>query len=125
MILRPPRSTLFPYTTLFRSARAYVRTETKQGSGIFLFWGSRGHNFQIDALGTPDVPGTSAFDAIRNSFATWEGAACTDLVFPEVLPLEEADRRIGYFPGGFTRNPILFRPRRSDAVWPAGRPALS
>src|SRR5256885_12050704 len=79
MILRPPRSTLFPYTTLFRSARAYVRTETKQGSGIFLFWGSRGHDFQIDALGTPDVPGTSAFEAIRNSFATWEGAACTDL----------------------------------------------
>src|SRR5258707_4617899 len=25
MIRRPPRSTLFPYTTLFRSQRAYVR----------------------------------------------------------------------------------------------------
>src|SRR3712207_8542041 len=25
MIRRPPRSTLFPYTTLFRSARAFVR----------------------------------------------------------------------------------------------------
>src|SRR3712207_7485769 len=26
MIRRPPRSTLFPYTTLFRSAATYVRT---------------------------------------------------------------------------------------------------
>src|SRR3712207_6965570 len=25
MIRRPPRSTLFPYTTLFRSSRAYLR----------------------------------------------------------------------------------------------------
>src|SRR5437773_4784031 len=25
MIRRPPRSTLFPYTTLFRSCRAYIR----------------------------------------------------------------------------------------------------
>src|SRR3712207_7621325 len=25
MIRRPPRSTLFPYTTLFRSARQYIR----------------------------------------------------------------------------------------------------
>jgi len=109
------------------AAPAYVRTETQPGSGIYLFWGSRGHNFQIDALGTPDVPGTSALDAIRNSFATWEAASCTDLLFPEVVPLEEGDRRIGYFPGSFNRNLILFRVRRCDAaqVVPAGDPCLS
>src|SRR5256886_11314788 len=28
MIRRPPRSTLFPYTTLFRSARCWSRTTT-------------------------------------------------------------------------------------------------
>src|SRR3712207_7445967 len=28
MIRRPPRSTLFPYTTLFRSALAYILDET-------------------------------------------------------------------------------------------------
>src|SRR3712207_8168772 len=34
MILRPPRSTLFPYTTLFRSAR--VRREASPASSGFL-----------------------------------------------------------------------------------------
>src|SRR5256885_10931433 len=31
MIRRPPRSTLFPYTTLFRSTYRYVRPFTAQG----------------------------------------------------------------------------------------------
>src|SRR5438067_2938523 len=35
MIRRPPRSTLFPYTTLFRSLRAL---ETKPLNGSQLFW---------------------------------------------------------------------------------------
>src|SRR3712207_8757279 len=30
MIRRPPRSTLFPYTTLFRSGYAYLTRETRQ-----------------------------------------------------------------------------------------------
>src|SRR5256886_7322898 len=33
MIRRPPRSTLFPYTTLFRSARQAFATATGRGSG--------------------------------------------------------------------------------------------
>src|SRR2546430_12746752 len=32
MIRRPPRSTLFPYTTLFRSTRTEVRTRPPHGS---------------------------------------------------------------------------------------------
>src|SRR2546422_1598719 len=36
MIRRPPRSTLFPYTTLFRS-----RTEPPAGTGTLLFFESR------------------------------------------------------------------------------------
>src|SRR3989442_4340113 len=32
MIRRPPRSTLFPYTTLFRSLRAYMAAETSPTS---------------------------------------------------------------------------------------------
>src|SRR5256885_3698821 len=31
MIRRPPRSTLFPYTTLFRSSRAYPRRAKRGG----------------------------------------------------------------------------------------------
>src|SRR3989442_7721634 len=35
MIRRPPRSTLFPYTTLFRSA-PLIKPEPRQGIGIIL-----------------------------------------------------------------------------------------
>src|SRR2546430_13417601 len=35
MIRRPPRSTLFPYTTLFRSSRARSRTQQAQNSNEF------------------------------------------------------------------------------------------
>src|SRR3712207_7072148 len=34
MIRRPPRSTLFPYTTLFRSARGLAETSQSHGSEI-------------------------------------------------------------------------------------------
>src|SRR2546422_1946084 len=33
MIRRPPRSTLFPYTTLFRSAHALARAARRTGGG--------------------------------------------------------------------------------------------
>src|SRR5258707_5930910 len=34
MIRRPPRSTLFPYTTLFRSAQGAVAVVTDRGAGV-------------------------------------------------------------------------------------------
>src|SRR2546430_11659106 len=37
MIRRPPRSTLFPYTTLFRSPGAY----TRMGRGVAAIWNTR------------------------------------------------------------------------------------
>src|SRR5438034_4986074 len=33
MIRRPPRSTLFPYTTLFRSKREFVAERRREGNG--------------------------------------------------------------------------------------------
>src|SRR2546430_11364775 len=38
MIRRPPRSTLFPYTTLFRSCRAAGRTRARLRSGGAVAW---------------------------------------------------------------------------------------
>src|SRR2546430_6731899 len=48
MIRRPPRSTLFPYTTLFRSRRGLV-TRDEQGHG-FVTQLSVGHPGAIDVL---------------------------------------------------------------------------
>ena len=44
MIRRPPRSTLFPYTTLFRSATSGLTCDGQKNSGIRIF-GSKGGNF--------------------------------------------------------------------------------
>src|SRR2546422_3884080 len=44
MIRRPPRSTLFPYTTLFRSQRSFRRLRTS--------WGTLLGNFTTDPPGT-------------------------------------------------------------------------
>src|SRR5476649_50723 len=41
MIRRPPRSTLFPYTTLFRSPRARFRREDEIGEGTNTYFAAR------------------------------------------------------------------------------------
>src|SRR2546427_8973310 len=42
MIRRPPRSTLFPYTTLFRSGRAMPgQRKTRSNRGQTAWWGPR------------------------------------------------------------------------------------
>src|SRR5256885_2608942 len=38
MIRRPPRSTLFPYTTLFRSVKNSSRTARGAGLGLSICW---------------------------------------------------------------------------------------
>src|SRR5258708_28679830 len=55
MIRRPPRSTLFPYTTLFRSARARI---ILIGIGVLLLWMIGAHFFLPLSLayrGTPSA----------------------------------------------------------------------
>src|SRR3712207_7401051 len=42
MIRRPPRSTLFPYTTLFRSAYALVATDNSPGTPSFTYTAEQG-----------------------------------------------------------------------------------
>src|SRR2546422_1591179 len=52
MIRRPPRSTLFPYTTLFRSRNAQIgRTVEPQGSG------DRGHDRRMAVHESPAQTG--------------------------------------------------------------------
>src|SRR2546427_6181580 len=55
MIRRPPRSTLFPYTTLFRSGQRRAGMETEQADG-------RGHG-QLEEVARADQ-GRRAGDAV-------------------------------------------------------------
>ena len=104
-------------------AFAYVRTVNN--GGVCTWWATRGHSFQIDAQGTPDVPGLAAFTAIRKSYQTWAGVVCSDLSFPDQgLSQNPKDRVVGYFPGQYNRNLVLFRTRSCPLVVPPGDSCL-
>src|SRR5260370_35965465 len=60
MIRRPPRSTLFPYTTLFRSLYIYLHPVTRMDAPLFLLEGSH-------ALGATVFP----HDLSRDGFEHW------------------------------------------------------
>src|SRR3712207_7944570 len=63
MIRRPPRSTLFPYTTLFRSPRARVTQEDHRFAGVEI--GTRGQGVDgggVDGGGSAEVEVGQALD---------------------------------------------------------------
>jgi uncharacterized protein (TIGR03382 family) len=105
-------------------AHAYKRSINS--GGLCIWWSARGHPFQIDAMGTPDVVGPAAFTAIRKSFQTWAGVSCSDLAFQDQgLSQDPKDRVVGYFAGQFNRNLVLFRTRNCKAVAPPGDACLT
>ena len=129
---RPPRrsplaAAAFVSLLLLAPLPAHAYKRSQNAGGLYTFWSTRGHTFQIDARGTPDVVGTAAFEAIRRGFLTWSSVSCSDLVFPDLgLSENPADRRIGYVPGGFNRNLVLFRTANCAAgAVPAGDPCLA
>src|SRR5260370_34132626 len=99
MIRRPPRSTLFPYTTLFRSL---MQADTTQFGGNVLF---------------PD-PGLTAMALLQNNTSTGALARVTfDLVFKSRIG--------GYDAGGWAFAPLaaITIPRGDSAHLPP-KPAL-
>jgi MYXO-CTERM domain-containing protein len=110
---------------------AFAYKRSVNSGGVTIWWSIRGHPFQIDAMGTPDIPGMAAFTAIRTSFQTWAAVSCSDLVFQDQgLSLDPKDRVVGYFPGQSNRNLVLFRTRRcgngnNGGVVPPGDPCLT
>src|SRR5438105_9287487 len=70
MIRRPPRSTLFPYTTLFRSVRT-VELADSTGANVIL---------SSTGLGIPGVVSTAGQTGIRSEEHTSELQSRVDLV---------------------------------------------
>src|SRR2546422_5744398 len=58
MIRRPPRSTLFPYTTLFRSMYAMEAIEALRAEGHPIVPGAIGENLTVHGLDWPDRKST-------------------------------------------------------------------
>src|SRR2546430_8135220 len=52
MIRRPPRSTLFPYTTLFRSLGAVQAVIVHRGAQVLARAGIHGHQLELDRKST-------------------------------------------------------------------------
>jgi MYXO-CTERM domain-containing protein len=101
------------------AARAYERS--RNSGGVCIWWTTHGHSFQIDAQGTTDAPTSETYDAIRKSYQTWSGIACSDLNFPEEpLSTSASDRFVGFVETGTNHNLVLFRSRSCPQVVPAG-----
>src|SRR5256886_10904012 len=83
MIRRPPRSTLFPYTTLFRSYVFYLRDALAPFFVVLFLLGVGGANFAMYTIWLPEQYSTdcrgSAF-AFATSVGRFAGAGITFLV---------------------------------------------
>src|SRR5258706_5576731 len=78
MIRRPPRSTLFPYTTLFRSQALFRRIDTMLGEVL-----PAGYRFDVDPDGVAHAVlgrSTWAVLALRSEEHTSELQSLTNLV---------------------------------------------
>src|SRR2546430_4449463 len=80
MIRRPPRSTLFPYTTLFRSCRAYVSSRTVVQGSQSAIW-NYGFGLVTDPNGNDEVHirGNSAIPAVETEVQYWRDRKSTRL----------------------------------------------
>src|SRR2546428_5745651 len=108
MIRRPPRSTLFPYTTLFRSQVVQQETEESQpielpesGSWNGASDASQGHSEShpageirlVDDIGTTvaTLPVVDVEKMQRPEDAAFVGVASTRFYYPAETSLEEKD----------------------------------
>src|SRR5438034_6027531 len=76
MLRRPPRSTLFPYTTLFRSVRALTRVATPETEERLVAVGRAGTADHVERI----VRGWRRVDRIRSEEHTSELQSHSDLV---------------------------------------------
>src|SRR2546430_15775575 len=98
MIRRPPRSTLFPYTTLFRSCRAYVSSRTVVQGSQSAIW-NYGFGLVTDPNGNDEVHirGNSAIPAVETEVQYWRGSSATGAggtLLKKIVKTYIADRNI-------------------------------
>src|SRR5256885_13120370 len=92
MIRRPPRSTLFPYTTLFRSTGSVVcRSQVAPGSEL-QDNGVATHSREIHRLGTHDLHAIGAVVAARSEEHTSELQSPCNLVCRLLLEKQKMHR---------------------------------
>src|SRR5437016_10713797 len=87
MIRRPPRSTLFPYTTLFRSRRAGDLRQDHRHALVDAPHGLAGQAFVDDAAQGPQI------SAMRSEEHTSELQSLTNLVCRLLLEKKKAKTR--------------------------------
>src|SRR3712207_7131684 len=91
MIRRPPRSTLFPYTTLFRSFAAFVLAGALIALGILVPGLSPSNLLLILGLYSPMLIGFKSLDLIGTFLPIAIGGLLTMLAFSKVMDF--ADRK--------------------------------
>src|SRR3712207_4817677 len=104
MIRRPPRSTLFPYTTLFRSAADMYAAGFARGSEPLwpyhqsFYWGGtqKTYRAEFDPAYDPACPGATAGTTLPEILAPCARDAAYDAWFgdPRSRPVHEALARI-------------------------------
>src|SRR5437868_8728793 len=91
MIPRPPRSTLFPYTTLFRSSKPRSSTRERP-RGASLSWSSRGHLGSAPVMWGGRAPELVGFIQVRSEEHTSELQSRFDLVCRLLLEKKKKKR---------------------------------
>src|SRR5258706_12153778 len=88
MIRRPPRSTLFPYTTLFRSAAEVTFSERSHQAAVL-------PQLLLSALSEP-LPYIVAHPAVRSEEHTSELQSLTNLVCRLLLEKKKRSKTLQY-----------------------------
>src|SRR5260221_5422814 len=104
MIRRPPRSTLFPYTTLFRSRKGYTVEETQTGKKRSrdqqkrCYLRQEGWDARLFTGIPKDRPEVAVKQGIQRKGSKKQGNQ-TDQMLPRVIEMEQSasanDRRTG------------------------------